>query len=155
MKTEILNFTSSSSSSGPSTLPPEWPNCQRVPLLSSFSLHLCKIECVKSQRLLLTEVFHRNIYFSPTWTLLSSPVHDLTELLSGQEARVLPDLPQSALELLLVFVLQSLLLFLLSGAATLLSIVQPDTYQKSKLDNSRRCTTNTLEFLISASGWHN
>lgn len=40
MKTEILNFTSSSSSSGPSTLPPEWPNCQRVPLLSSFSLPL-------------------------------------------------------------------------------------------------------------------
>lgn len=67
--------------------------------------------------------------------MLSPPVHDLVELLSGQEARVLPDLPQSALELLLVLVLQSLLLSLLSGAATLLSIVQPDKYHTRKLEN--------------------
>lgn len=59
--------------------------------------------------------------------VLSTPVHDLVELLSGQEARVLPDLPQSSLKLLLVLVLQSLLLSLFFGAATLLSIVQPDT----------------------------
>lgn len=69
------------------------------------------------------------------YRMLSPPVHDLVELLSGQEARVLPDLPQSALELLLVLVLQSLLLSLLSGAATLLSIVQPDKYHTRKLEN--------------------
>lgn len=54
-----------------------------------------------------------------------APLDDLVELLSGQEARVLPELPQSALELLLILVLQSLLLLLLSGAAALLPIIQP------------------------------
>lgn len=39
-KTEIAHLTSSSSSSGLSTLPPEWPNCQRAPSLSSFSRRL-------------------------------------------------------------------------------------------------------------------
>ena len=62
--------------------------------------------------------------------MLSVPGHDLVELLSGQEARVLPDLPQSALELLLVLVLQALLLSLLSGAATFLPVVQPDKRKK-------------------------
>lgn len=69
---------------------------------------------------------------------LSRPVHDLIELLPGQEARVLPDLPQSALELLLVLVLQSLLLPLLSGAATLLSVVQPENYFKHLMKYSKQ-----------------
>lgn len=63
------------------------------------------------------------------------PVHDLVELFSGQEARVLPDLPQSSLELLFILVLQSLLLSLLSGAAALLSIVQ--AVKKDKLNHKR------------------
>lgn len=56
----------------------------------------------------------------------SSPVHHLVELLLSQEARVLPELPQRALELLLVLVLQPLLLPLLPVGAVLLPIVQPD-----------------------------
>lgn len=83
----------------------------------------------KLEAFFLTEAFRRNIL---VWrSFLSRPVHDLVELLSGQEARVLPDLPQSALELLLILVLQSLLLSLLSGAATLLPIVQPENYLKN------------------------
>lgn len=58
--------------------------------------------------------------------VLHAPLDDLVELLSGQEAGVLPEFPQSALELLLVLVLQSLLLPLLSGAAALLPVVQPE-----------------------------
>lgn len=56
---------------------------------------------------------------------LCSPAHDLLELLAGQEARVLPDLPQGALVLPLELVLQTLPLLLLLGVAALLPIVQP------------------------------
>lgn len=55
----------------------------------------------------------------------SSPAHDLLQLLAGQEARVLPDLPQGALVLPLELVLEALPLLLLPGVATLLPIVQP------------------------------
>lgn len=57
---------------------------------------------------------------------VNAPLDDLAELLSGQEARVLPELPQSALELLLILVFQSLLLPLLSVAAALLPVIQPE-----------------------------
>lgn len=66
-------------------------------------------------------VFDEDIHGFPL-----APLDDLVQLLSGQEARVLPELPQSALELLLILVLQSLLLPLLSGAAALLPIIQPE-----------------------------
>lgn len=60
------------------------------------------------------------------FSLWSSPAHDFAEFLSRQEARILPDLPQSTLELFLVLVLQSFLLLLFSGAASLLPVVQPE-----------------------------
>lgn len=55
----------------------------------------------------------------------SSPAHDLLQLLAGQEARVLPDLPQGALVLPLELVLEALPLLLLPGVAALLPVVQP------------------------------
>lgn len=70
--------------------------------------------------------------------VLSTPAHDFVELLSSQEARVLPDLPQSALKLLLVFVLQSFLLSFLSGAAPLLTVVQAE---ECETKTSNRCNT--------------
>jgi len=61
---EILHFTSSSSSSGPSTLPPAWPSCQRAPSLSSFALNLWKHRKMPPVNAFF--LLHRNI--SPTWT---------------------------------------------------------------------------------------
>lgn len=59
------------------------------------------------------------------WGCSNAPSHDVSQFLLGEEAGVLPDLPQGALELLLVLVLQAFLLALLLGVATLLTIVQP------------------------------
>jgi len=53
------------------------------------------------------------------------PADRLLELLPRQEAVVLPELPQGALELLLVLVLGSLHLPLLLGVPSPLAVVQP------------------------------
>lgn len=166
-------FTSSSSSSEPSTLPPEWPGCPSAPSPSSSGLSLCKTKSRKTKihswqkPLVVPGLVERSVvvlqYYSMysldlantrsiisfefIWcrhryssTLSSVPVHDLTELLSGQEAWVLPDLPQSSLELLLVLVFESLLVPLLFAAASLLAVVQPEEWHRGWSDISNTHT---------------
>lgn len=166
-------FTSSSSSSEPSTLPPEWPGCPSAPSPSSSGLSLCKTKSRKTKihslqkPLVVPGLVERSVvvlqYYSMysldlantrsiisfefIWcrhryssTLSSVPVHDLTELLSGQEAWVLPDLPQSSLELLLVLVFESLLVPLLFAAASLLAVVQPEECHRGWSDISNTHT---------------
>ena len=59
-----------------------------------------------------------------------TPFLDVRHLLC-QEVHVLPDLSQSALELFLVLVVQTLLLTLLLGVASLFAIVQPTRERKT------------------------
>lgn len=138
----MKHFTSSSSSSRPSTLPLELPSCQKAPLLSSSSLHPWNTEekMSKIQQKLETHfnisnsslslktkgiIYHLDSPQYSNWDVYT-PAHGLTEPLSGQEACVLPDLSQSALEFSLVLVLQPLLLSFLFVAPTLLPVVQPE-----------------------------